>query len=251
MIALRPLPGVLMILATGIGLGLGYNALRPQPLPWVAKPLPQMRALEDSTAADSSSLENPQIIELSKDSTSTRVERQRYDTMPVQPPVGAIDSSTHSVTLLAPSSPETTTVPSTHLPDTATVKSTTPAQSAYSDIPESEDTIKVSLAQTKKFFDRGNVVILDARDPEEYAEGHIQGALSAPTDSKMGDIEWLQKMAQDPRPIICYCSGGDCELSIELATELTRTGHRRVLVFEEGFPAWQSSGYPVQEGSAP
>jgi len=243
-----------MILATGIGLGLGYNALRPQPLPWVAKPLPKMNSLpEDSTGAssDSTSLEHPQIIELSKDSTTTRVERQRYDTMPVQPAVGAIDSSTHSVTKVAPASPETTTAPATPLTDTSTVTSTPPAQSGYSDIPESEDPVKITLSQTKKFFDRGGVVILDARDPEEYAEGHIRGALSAPTDSKMGDIEWLQTMAKDPRPIICYCSGGDCELSIELATELTRTGHRRVLVFEDGFPAWQNAGYPVQEGSAP
>jgi len=241
-----------MILAAGIGLGLGYNALRPQPLPWVAKPLPQMKGLDDSTgaASDSNASVTPQIIELGKDSTTTRVERQRYDTMPVEPPVGAIDSSTHSVTEAAPSSPETTAAPPTHMTDTSTVKSTPPAQGAYSDIPESEDPIRVTLAQTKKFFDRG-VVILDARDPEEYAEGHIQGALSAPTDSKLGDIEWLRTMAKDTRPIICYCSGGDCELSIELATELTRTGHRRVMVFEEGFPAWQSAGYPVQEGSAP
>jgi rhodanese-related sulfurtransferase len=243
-----------MILAAGIGLGLGYNALRPQPLPWVAKPLPDMKTLDSlGTSPDSSSgsLAHPQIIELGKDSTTASgVKREHIDTMPIQPPIGAIDSSTHGVTKPAPSSAETTTVV-TRPPDTASVKTTPPATNSYSDIPESEDPIKVSLAQTKRFYDRGGVVILDARDPEEYAEGHISGALSAPTDSKMGDIEWLQKMSKDPRPIICYCSGGDCELSIELATELTRTGHRRVLVFEEGFPAWQSAGYPVQEGSAP
>jgi rhodanese-related sulfurtransferase len=246
-----------MILAAGIGLGLGYNALRPQPLPWVAKPLPQMKSLDSlgtSSDSTSSSLSHPQIIELgNKESTTvaTRVERQRIDTMPVAPPIGAIDSATHSVTKPAPSSAETTTTPPTRPADTTSVKAAPPASNAYSDIPESEDPIKISLSQAKKFFDRGGVVILDARDPEEYAEGHISGALSAPTDSKMGDIEWLKTMSKDPRPIICYCGGGDCELSIELATELTRTGHRRVLVFEDGFPAWQSAGYPVQEGSAP
>jgi rhodanese-related sulfurtransferase len=243
-----------MILAAGIGLGLGYNALRAQPLPWVAKPLPQMQSLDSlNTSSDSStsSLDHPQIIELEKkDSTSvtTGVERQHINTQPVQPPIGAIDSSTHSMTKAAPITQETT---ATHAPDTASVKAAPPATNAYPDIPESEDPIKINLTQTKKFFDRGGVVILDARDPEEYSEGHISGALSAPTDTKMGDIEWLQKMAKDPRPIICYCSGGDCELSIELATELTRTGHRRVLVFEDGFPAWQSAGYPVQQGNAP
>jgi len=242
-----------MILAAGIGLGLGYNALRAQPLPWVAKPLPQMKSLDSlGTSSDSSSsLDHPQIIELSKDSTTSQVERQHVTTMPVQPTIGALDSSSHAVTKSAPSPVETTTTPPARAMDTTRVETPPPAANAFSDIPESEDPIKVNLAQTKRFFDRGGVVILDARDPEEYAEGHISGALSAPTDSKMGDIEWLQKMAKDPRPIICYCSGGDCELSIELATELTRTGHRRVLVFEDGFPAWQSAGYPVQEGTAP
>ena len=197
-----------MILAAGIGLGLGYNALRPQPLPWVAKPLPQMKSLEDSTASDSTSLENPQITELSTGSTTTRVERQRYDTMPVQPPIGAIDSSTHSVTNVAPSSPETTTTPPVRTVDTSSVTPTPAASNAYADIPESEDPIRVSLPQTKKYFDRGNFVILEALDPQEYDEGHISGALCAPSDSKMGDIDWLQTMAHDPRPIICYCGGG-------------------------------------------
>ena len=240
-----------MILAAGIGLGLGYNALRAQPLPWVAEPLPKMTSLDSlGTSSDSTSgsLAHPQIIELGKDTTTAQVERQHITTMPVQPPVGVVDSVTRSVTKIPPSSTDTTTLPPSHVADT-TSKMTPPP--AYSDIPESEDPIKVTLAQTKRFFDRGGVVILDARDPEEYAEGHIQGAISAPTDTKMGDIEWLQKMAKDPRPIICYCSGGDCELSIELATELTRTGHRRVLVFEEGFPAWQTAGYPVVEGTSP
>ena len=243
-----------MILAAGIGLGLGYNALRAQPLPWVAKPLPQMKSLDSlATSPDttSSSLAHPQIIELGKDSTTARVERQHLTTMPVQPTVGVVDSMTHTIGKPSPSSSFDTATTPAPAPDSSTVKQAPPAGNAYSDIPESEDPIKVNLTQTKKFFDRGGVVILDARDPEDYAEGHIQGALSAPTDTKMGDIEWLQKMAKDPRPIICYCSGGDCELSIELATELTRTGHRRVLVFEDGFPAWQSAGYPVAEGNAP
>jgi rhodanese-related sulfurtransferase len=245
-----------MIIGAGIGLGLGYNALRPQPLPWVAKPLPQMRGLDSlQTSPDSSEtgpVSHPEIIELGKESTGTHVDRQRISTMPVQPGMGAIDSMSHSTSKAAPSTPESIATLPLRSSDTSSVKQTplSPARSAFADIPESEDPIRISLVQAKTFYDRG-VLILDARDPEEYAEGHIQGAISAPTDSKMGDIEWLQTTAKDPRPIICYCSGGDCELSIELATELTRTGHRRVLVFEEGFPAWQNAGYPVQQGSEP
>src|SRR5262245_58642408 len=181
MMALRPLPGILMILAAGIGLGLGYNALRPQPLPWVAKPLPQMKSLEDSTATSDSSLsalDHPKLIELGKDSTTSRVDRGHITTMPVQPPIGAIDSATPTVTKAPPSTAESTTTSANRGADTtSSVNSPPPATNASSDIPEPEDPVKINLSQTKRFFDRGGVVILDARDPEEYGEGHISGAL--------------------------------------------------------------------------
>jgi rhodanese-related sulfurtransferase len=122
---------------------------------------------------------------------------------------------------------------------------------AFGDIPESEYPIEIGLAKTKELYDRGGLVILDARETEEYAEGHLRGAQSAPGDVVAGDLAWLERMSQEPRPILVYCGGGDCELSINLGFELTRSGHRRVLVFKDGFPPWKDAGYPVDEGAAP
>ena len=42
----NPLLGVLVFVIVGAGLGLGFNALRPQPLPWVATPKTAVK-LED------------------------------------------------------------------------------------------------------------------------------------------------------------------------------------------------------------
>lgn len=121
----------------------------------------------------------------------------------------------------------------------------------YKDIPESEYPIEIHLAKAKDFYDRGGLLVLDARDLSEYEEGHIKGAVDAPTDEKIADLDWMQATAKDPRPIMVYCSGGDCELSMTLGFEIAHTGHRRVLVFEDGYPAWKDAGYPTATGDTP
>ena len=238
-----------MIVAAGIGLGLGYNALSPEPIPWVAKEKP-LATLEDSLLLDSTatSTPRPEIIELEAPET-TSVDRRHITPDPVQTEIGIVDTGTSTWRSKA----ETTVATDTFSAGPATYTAPTPPAptSSYSGIPESEEPVRITLSQAKRLHDSGSVLILDARDPPEYAEGHIQGAASAPTDEKVSDIGWLEQTAKDPRPIIVYCGGGDCTLSIELANELLRTGHRRVLIFEEGFPAWQDAGYPVQEGSSP
>jgi len=132
-----------------------------------------------------------------------------------------------------------------HLEDAA------PAPGDTLGLPESEFPITVSLEKTKELFDSGRIRILDARDPEEYAEGHIAGAECAPYDEVSGDDAKLQGFAEDPRPIVVYCDGGGCELSIDLGFAISQAGHRRVLVFEEGYPVWAEAGYPTHTGDQP
>ena len=126
-----------------------------------------------------------------------------------------------------------------------------PADDRYADVPESEFPAEVHLTQAKTLYDRGGLLVLDARETGEYALGHIKGALAAPADDMMGDVDWLDRMAKDPRPIMVYCDGGDCELSMNLGFELSLSGHRRVLVFMDGYPAWKDAGYPVETGDTP
>jgi rhodanese-related sulfurtransferase len=118
-------------------------------------------------------------------------------------------------------------------------------------IPESEFPITITLDLAKKLFDTGEVVFYDAREEDEYAEGHIAGAVLAPYDEVGGDVEWLEKAAAAPVPIVIYCGGGDCELSLNLGFAISQAGHRRVLVFEEGYGAWQEAGYPTGHAEAP
>jgi len=52
------------------------------------------------------------------------------------------------------------------------------------------------------------------------------------------------------KPIIIYCGGGTCELSMNLAFALVDAGKKKVLVFMGGWPEWQASGFPVATGAA-
>ena len=55
-------------------------------------------------------------------------------------------------------------------------------------------------------YDRGQAIIIDVRDKDEYEEGHIQGAINIPVyeiDSKIGTIE-----KNKSNIIIVYCRTG-------------------------------------------
>ena len=126
-----------------------------------------------------------------------------------------------------------------------------PKTDLYADVPGSEYPVEVRIAKAKQLYDRGGLLVLDSREHAEYVEGHIMGAVLADADKVVADLEWMETTAADPRPILVYCDGGDCELSLDLGFEIARAGHRKVLVFVDGYPAWEEAGYPVATGDTP
>jgi rhodanese-related sulfurtransferase len=108
--------------------------------------------------------------------------------------------------------------------------------------------VQFDLSAVKAYFDEDAALIVDARDPAEFAEAHIPGAVNVPYDSAASDPALLESVESGGRPLIVYCGGGTCEISIKLADELFFAGHERVAVYMGGFPEWIEAGYPVEEG---
>lgn len=50
-------------------------------------------------------------------------------------------------------------------------------------------------------------LIVDVREPEEYARGHVEGAMNIPPVKLMGDLSELQDIPKDSE-IILYCLTG-------------------------------------------
>ncbi len=92
----------------------------------------------------------------------------------------------------------------------------------------------------------GSVIVLDVRPAEEYAAGHVAGAVSLPLESLEAGLDLLPK----GKPVVAYCRGPYCVMAFEAVRRLRARGKdaRRL---EEGFPEWRAEGLPVAMGAGP
>ncbi len=82
-------------------------------------------------------------------------------------------------------------------------------------------------------------IALDVREPDEYAAGHIEGALHIPLGSLSSRIDELPR----DRPIVTYCGHG--ERSTTAVSILERAGMPMLSNLEYGIGAWQHEGRRV------
>jgi 3-mercaptopyruvate sulfurtransferase SseA len=118
------------------------------------------------------------------------------------------------------------------------------------EIPDLDRPIEVQRDAVKRFWDVRAALLIDAREPDEYAEGHIPGAINLPYDIAVGDPDGLMRLDSGGRPMIVYCGGGDCELSMSLAWELIANGQTKVMVYTGGYPEWVEAGHETATGEA-
>lgn len=89
----------------------------------------------------------------------------------------------------------------------------------------------------------GTVTILDVRPEDEFALGHLPGALNIPLrelEARLGEIDPEQE-------IVAYCRGPYCVLSYEAVAQLRARGFK-VRRLEDGLPEWRAAGLPVVAG---
>ena len=89
----------------------------------------------------------------------------------------------------------------------------------------------------------GLVTVLDVRPPEEYAAGHVPGAINVPLERLEQQLDRL-----DPaQEVVAYCRGPHCILAFDAVARLRRHGIRARRL-EDGFPEWRLHGLPVDAG---
>jgi rhodanese-related sulfurtransferase/DNA-binding transcriptional ArsR family regulator len=87
----------------------------------------------------------------------------------------------------------------------------------------------------------GLVTVLDVRPPEEFAAGHVPGAVNIP----LAELEQrLEELGKD-QEIVAYCRGPHCVLAFDAVARLREKGlqARRL---EDGYPEWKAEGLPVE-----
>ncbi len=89
-------------------------------------------------------------------------------------------------------------------------------------------------------------LVIDARNPEEYQEVHIKGAINVPVN-KFQDFKHLLPKDKTVR-LIFYCNGVKCGKSKRSAKKAAEEGYTNISVFAEGMPVWEEKGYPIYAG---
>jgi rhodanese-related sulfurtransferase/predicted transcriptional regulator len=87
---------------------------------------------------------------------------------------------------------------------------------------------------------KGLVTVLDVRPAEEYAAGHIPGAINVPPEKLESFLSRLPKRKE----VVAYCRGPYCLMSFDAVDRLRQRGWRARRL-ENGLPEWRAAGLPV------
>ncbi len=107
----------------------------------------------------------------------------------------------------------------------------------------------VSLEEARALFLTRGAIFIDARPRDVFEIGHIEGALNIPLDTMDEHLPGVMAEIPPNALLITYCDGEACELSKELAVELTAKGYSHVRVLVNGWTLWQDANLPVEIGS--
>jgi rhodanese-related sulfurtransferase len=112
------------------------------------------------------------------------------------------------------------------------------------------DTPAIPLTEAARLFSEQAALFIDARYEEDYADGHIKGALNLPWDDAV-HTRFLKIAGAIPpdRVIITYCDGETCHLSHDLAVFLREKGFETARELVNGWTVWRDAGLPVERGN--
>ena len=103
----------------------------------------------------------------------------------------------------------------------------------------------VSREQLLEKSRAGVVTVLDVRPADEFALGHLPGAVNIP----LRELEARLAQLDRGQEVVAYCRGPYCVLSYEAVAALRARGFK-VRRLEDGLPEWRAAGLPVVIGSA-
>lgn len=110
---------------------------------------------------------------------------------------------------------------------------------------------QITKSELEQRLRQGNITLLDVRSSNEFAAGHIEGAISIPFAElveRLDEIDALvanNKTGSSPHQVVAYCRGAHCVLAHEAVRILTAYGYEAVRL-EDGLLEWRVAGRPVE-----
>jgi rhodanese-related sulfurtransferase len=104
---------------------------------------------------------------------------------------------------------------------------------------------ETNVAEVKRRMDAGeNLMLIDVREDNEWAQGHLPGALHLGRGIIERDIE--QRVPQPDTKLVLYCGGGF--RSALAAENLQKMGYTNVESMDGGWRGWRDAGLPTELG---
>lgn len=109
----------------------------------------------------------------------------------------------------------------------------------------------IKLDEFKAAYDKKALgTIVDVRNPDEYADGHVAGAVNVPRgllEFTIWEHVGYPKNLDKSKQLTLYCkTGGRCALATKTLMDL---GFTNVTSADMLFADWQKAGYPVAKGA--
>lgn len=96
-------------------------------------------------------------------------------------------------------------------------------------------------AEVKQYQEQnGKFNLIDVRKKEDYAKGHIPGAMSLPEE----DWKSMKGLSKDSNNVL-YSYSESCHLAAKAATQFSESGYP-VMELQGGYKAWKDSEYAIE-----
>jgi rhodanese-related sulfurtransferase len=103
---------------------------------------------------------------------------------------------------------------------------------------------ETNVADVKRRMDAGEkIVLVDVREDNEWANGHLPGAIHLGKGIIERDIE--ARIPETSTKLVLYCGGGF--RSAMSADNLQKMGYTNVESMDGGWKGWLAAGYPTQK----
>ncbi|HEY8475632.1 MAG TPA: rhodanese-like domain-containing protein [Chloroflexota bacterium] len=107
---------------------------------------------------------------------------------------------------------------------------------------EREPFERVTVEQAKEMIDRGEVTVIDVREPWEYQRGHVPGAQLIPLNQI---LTRGRELLQGKESILFVCGVG--ERSAVACEAAAAFGLKKLYNLEGGTQRWVKLGLPVEQ----
>lgn len=99
----------------------------------------------------------------------------------------------------------------------------------------------LTAQEAKTMIDKGGIVVVDVRTPQEYSAGHLQGAILANVNDPNFEAN-IKKISKDKK-VLVYCAAGG--RSANASGKMSSWGWKNVWNMTGGYSSWSSAGMPT------